>query len=229
MRELDSTPAPAGRPARQPSRLTRSRLAKPLLTSLGAATMVVASAFVVVAVSSTGSARPWDWTRADPSAAAGRYSACGQQGLGAIGCMLTAAFRPAAASGASHKSMRPLLSTATVQDASQPSAQSGRTAAAKPPTAAHAAAPSAPARRVGVAPTASASDVIAACQAAMRAAQTQGTAAMGQVESECEDALRSRCPVAMATPRTQGAAAIQELEDECAAPRPTASPGRDDD
>jgi hypothetical protein len=33
----------------------------------------------------------------------------------------------------------------------------------------------------------------------------------------------------MATPRTQGAAAIQELEDECAAPRPTASPGRDDD
>src|SRR5262252_3324269 len=97
--------AEATRPKR---RVTRSRLAKPLLTSMGGITMLAASTFVLLAVASTGSAKPWDWGRADPAAA---LRVCGTQGLGAIGCMLSAGFRPAAATSAQNGSrgQQPLM------------------------------------------------------------------------------------------------------------------------
>src|SRR5215472_2493236 len=120
--------ADANRPKR---RITRSRLAKPLLTSMGSVTMLAASTFVLLAVASTGSAKPWDWTRADPAAALGRYQACGHQGLGAIGCMLGAGFRPANAALApagSTRALQPLVSVATVQDQAPGAAPAARTA-----------------------------------------------------------------------------------------------------
>lgn len=117
-------PRPAGsarqdvRASKARPRITRSRIAKPLLTSLGTATMLAASSFVVLAVSSTGSVRPWDWTRMDPSAAIIRYRLCAQQGPGAIGCMLGAGFRQASAAPASreHTVQQPLFSVVTVHD-----------------------------------------------------------------------------------------------------------------
>ena len=120
--------ADANRPKR---RITRSRLAKPLLTSMGSFTMLAASTLVLLAVASTGSARPWDWTRADPAAALGRYQACGHQGLGAIGCMLSAGFRPADAAPApagGTRVLQPLVSVATVQDQAPASTPAARTA-----------------------------------------------------------------------------------------------------
>jgi hypothetical protein len=218
-------------------RITKSKLAKPLLTSMGSITMLAASTFVLLAVASTGSARPWDWTRADPAAALGRYQACGHQGLGAIGCMLGAGFRPANAASApagSNRALQPLVSVATVQD--QPADASSSTAAARTGsgstghartgTGAGTGSGSTAGERqhlVTVQPGESTDDVIAACAAAMKTAQTQGAAAMTEVLDECESALQSRCP-AVKMPQTQGAAAIQEMEDECAAPRPSASP-----
>src|SRR5215471_1868618 len=124
--------ARAARTAGPKPRFTRSLIAKPLLTSLGALTMVAAASFVVLGVSSTGSVRPWDWTHADPAAALGRYQVCGQQGLGALGCMLTASVRPASAAGSASgvpRSERPLVSVATVQD---PPSQQPAAGQAKP-------------------------------------------------------------------------------------------------
>src|SRR5205807_9607143 len=75
-----------------------------------------------------GSVRPWDWTRTDPSAAVTRYQVCRPQGLGAVGCMLSASFRPAAAApapAAARQTTQPLFSQATVQDPA-PSATPGR-------------------------------------------------------------------------------------------------------
>jgi len=217
--------ADANRPKR---RITRSRLAKPLLTSMGSITMVVASTFVLLAVASTGSARPWDWTRADPAAALGRYQACGHQGLGAIGCMLSAGFRPASAAPApagSNRALRPLVSVATVQDeapaAASSSAPGARTGSG---SASGHSGSRASQHLVTVMPGASTSDVISACTAAMKTALTRGAAAETEVVDECEADLQSRCP-AVRMPQAQGAAAIQELEDECAAPRsPAPSP-----
>ncbi|TMC03489.1 MAG: hypothetical protein E6J41_27290 [Chloroflexi bacterium] len=176
----------------------KSKFAKPLLTSLGAATMLAASTFVLLAVSATGSARPWDWTRADPAVAASRYQVCGQQGLGAIGCMLGASFRPASASesgssGAARKSLQPLLSVATVQD--QPAAGAsgpgsaparGSSSGTRPGSTGPSAAP----RLVKPPANTPPEDVLAACQAAMRTAQSQGPAAVREVEDECGPVLR---------------------------------------
>jgi len=204
MPEFDSAPARAGKPSRPASRLTRSRFAKPLLTSLGTATMIVASTFVVVAVSSTGSLRPWDWMQADPSAAVSRYRDCGQQGLGAIGCMLSSGFRPAAASGGSHRSSQPLFSTATVQDlgsAASPGASSGKPSTSRGASPAR---PSAPAVRPSVPPH------------------------LVRVPA-VDDDLRARCPAPAATPRPQVSPAIEEPEDVCPAPSPSPSPRRGDD
>jgi hypothetical protein len=123
--------ADGNRPRR---RITRSRLAKPLLTSTASITMLAAGTFVLLAVASTGSAKPWDWTRADPSAALGRYQACGHRGPGAIGCMLAAGFRPASAApppAGSTRTLQPLVSVATVQDQAT-AAASGSAAAARP-------------------------------------------------------------------------------------------------
>ena len=197
--EFNAEEDPAPRSPR--SRLTGSKVAKPLLTSLGTATMLAASTFVLLAVSSTGSARPWDWTRADPTAALGRYQACGHQGPGAIGCMLSASFRPASAapgSGSIPRAQQPLYSIATVQDQA-PAQASGSTPASRA-TAGHS---SSTARHgstrygtvgsqhvVKLPANATTADVLAACQAAMKTAQTQGTAAENEVVAECEDELR---------------------------------------
>jgi hypothetical protein len=120
MRSEENGPgSPAVRASNPKPRTVRSRIAKPLLTSLGTTTMLAAGFLVVGAVSATGSVRPWDWTRADPSAAVARYELCRPQGPGAIGCMLSASFRPASAAPATHsanKTLQPLFSQATVQD-----------------------------------------------------------------------------------------------------------------
>jgi hypothetical protein len=250
----DSVQAPPPRPvgvaaqgtraSKAKPRITRSRIAKPLLTSLGTVTMLATSSLVLLAVSATGSARPWDWTRADPSAAVSRYQVCGQQGLGAIGCMLSASFRPASAApatgtaGGAHQPRQPLFSVATVQDAApaQAGGASQRTAPPSAPVAtagsrSHAAGSSAAGTQhlVEVPANATTDDVFAACQAAMKTAQSQGAAAMKEVEVECGADLATRCPAAVKTPQAQGAAAIQELETECRAPMPQGgNPGRDD-
>jgi hypothetical protein len=230
----------AERPNRPRPRITRSRVARPLLTSLGTATMLAASSFVVLAVSSTGSVRPWDWARADPAAAVSRYQLCGQQGLGAIGCMLSGSFRPASTAGpgpgGAHGPAQPLFSVATVQDQVASNA-SGSGRPARAPARASTSSNRSGAARSTVAgsqhlvrPPANAStaDVLAACQATMKTAQAQGTAATTEVEVECQADLESRCPVAARTLQAQGPAAIQELEDECRAPMSSASPGHDD-
>jgi hypothetical protein len=208
----------------------RSKLAKPLLTSLSAVTMLAASSFVLLAVSSTGSAKPWDWTRANPSAALSRYELCGRQGLGAIGCMLSASFHPAAAaegaSGDAHQSQQPLFSVATVADQAPAETPGTRPAAPAPGGAASTHRPNDTAgvqHLVKLPPNATMADVLAACRAAMTAAQTQGAATMKEVVTECEADLEPRCPAAMQPPTVQGAAAIQELESECRPPSP-ASP-----
>lgn len=193
--------------------------------------MLAASTFVVLAVSSTGSARPWDWTRADPAAAVSRYQLCGRQGLGAIGCMLSAGFVPASGAPAAGHRAQPLFSVATVQDQA-PAGTSGSGGRARPATPG-----STSSTRSGSAgeesghlvklpANASTDDVFIACQTAMKAAQTQGTAAMAEVEDECEADLASRCPAAMRPLQGEGTTAIQELEDECGTPtpQPSASP-----
>jgi hypothetical protein len=202
----------------------RSRVARPLLTSLGTVTLLAASSFVVLAVSSTGSMRPTDWTHTDLSAATSRYQLCAKQGLGAIGCMLGSGFRPAAAadSGA-RQSSKPLVSVATVQDegpgTSGPAWTPGRhwTSGGRPGSQ----------HLVKLPPNASTAEVLAACQAAMKTAMAQGSAAMTEVEDECEADLESHCPAATRTTATTGPAAMKEFEDECGFPTPNPSPGRD--
>src|SRR5215467_11440732 len=89
------------RPTRPKPRLTRSRAAKPLLTSLGATTLLVGIVFVVFAVATTGSLRPTDWTGASVSTAEVQYQACSQQaqGLDVVGCMFRLGTRPVLAAG----------------------------------------------------------------------------------------------------------------------------------
>jgi hypothetical protein len=211
----------------------RSRIAKPLLTSLGTITLLAASSFVVVAVSSTGSAKPWDWTRADPSAAVSRYQICGHQGLGAVGCMLGSSFRPASAAAGTtpagaRTARQPLFSVATVQDPA-PGEAPGQPA--KPTTGRAPTSGTRPDRLVKVPSNASTADVLAACQAAMKTAQAETNASTKDadtkaVEMECEADLAAKCPAAAKPPQaTTGPAVMQELQDECRAsmqqgPRP---------
>jgi hypothetical protein len=219
-------------------RITRSRLAKPLLTSMGTITMLAASSFVVLAVSSTGSARPWDWTRADPAAAVSRYQVCGNQGAGTIGCMLSASFRPASAAPApagAHRALQPLVSVATVQDQvpadASGSGQATRVTPGSKPGGGSGSAAAGAHHLVVLPPGASTDDVLAACMAAMKTAQTQGAAAMKAVEVECEADLQPRCP-AVRMPQAQGAAAIQEMANVCrppSAPAPSPSPSHGGD
>jgi hypothetical protein len=224
--------AEANRPKR---RITRSRLAKPLLTSMGTITMLAASSFVLLAVASTGSANPLNWMRADPAAA---LRTCGHQGLGAVGCMLSAGFHPAAASGqnGSNRSQQPLMSVATVADQvasdGSSSAQGSRTGSGSTGHSRSGATTGAahPQHLVNVPPGATTQQVLAACAAAMKTAQTQGAAAMSEVADECETDLEGRCPAVKPSP-SPAATAIQELEDECEpphspmpSPRPSASP-----
>jgi hypothetical protein len=134
------------RPVKPNPRLTRSKVAKPLLTSLAVATLLAGAAFATVAASSTGSLKPWDWSHASWSVATIRYQACTQQkgGLDVFGCMLTAGVRPASAAdapaaAAAHRGA-PLTSVVTIHDpapagqAAPPAVKPGPTAGASPGT-----------------------------------------------------------------------------------------------
>jgi len=218
--------ADADKPKR---RITRSRLAKPLLTSMGGVTMLAASTFVLLAVASTGSASPRDWTRADPAAA---LRLCAHQGLGTFGCMLSGAFRPASASHSSgaNRALQPMMSVATVPDqvSGDGSAQGARTGSGTKSGTKSGSGTNHTQHRVNVPAGASMDDVLTACATAMKTASTQGTTAMKEVEDECESDLESRCP-AVKTPTASGTAAITEMRDECEparspSPRPSGSP-----
>jgi hypothetical protein len=134
------------RPVKPNPRLTRSKVAKPLLTSLAAATLLAGAAFATVAASSTGSLKPWDWSHASWSGAAIRYQVCTQQkeGLDVFGCMLTSGVRPASvadvpAAAVAHKGA-PLTSVVTIHDpapavqAAPPAVNPGSTRSASPVT-----------------------------------------------------------------------------------------------
>jgi hypothetical protein len=194
--DLRSTPArPRPRPA-------RSRIAQPLIMSLGVLTFLVSGAYVAMAATATGSARPQDWVRLDWAAVGGHYQLCVQRdGSGALGCLLSASARPVAASapaGAVAPRVPPIYSVAVVPvPAAAPAARTpARRAAAAPAShapASHAVAATtgppvgaaAPARLVQVPANATHDQIVAACQAATRAAQAQGPAAIQEVQREC--------------------------------------------
>jgi hypothetical protein len=188
--------------------------------------MLAASTFVLLAVASTGSARPGDWGRADPAAA---VRLCGPQGLGAIRCMLSGAFRPASAASTpagAHRALQPLMSVATVPDqvSGDASATGSRTGSGSKSGGRSSAGTSRTQHRVAVPAGATTDDVLAACATAMKTAQTQGAAAMREVADECEADLESRCPT-VKTPTASGTMAVQEMRDECEPPRsPAPSP-----
>ncbi len=115
------------------SSLIKSRVAKPLLTSVGVVTLLGAAVFVLAAVSSTGSTLPWDWTRMDWSVAATRYTACAQhdRGPSTIACMLGTGpgqTSGAGSSAAAGQGAGPIYSFATIPGpapAGPPAAKSG--------------------------------------------------------------------------------------------------------
>jgi hypothetical protein len=215
VRVVGPSPAEArARIATAKKSLVRSRVAKPLLTTVGFVTLLSAAVFVVAAVSSTGSTLPWDWTRMDWSVAGNRYTACAQhdQGPATIGCMLGASpGRPSSTgppAGAS-QGVGPVYSVATIQD--QP-LQAAPAAKAAPKPAAKAAAGSNAARSAPHAAPAVGQSAIgtghlvtlpanptraqvdAACQSALRAAQAQGPAVISEVQAECAAYLQKLPP-----------------------------------
>lgn len=99
-------------------RAKRSKLAKPLITSLGAATLVASSAYVILAAAATGSTRPSDWTRVDWSRAVGNYGVCMEQarGFGVVGCMLRMGTRPVLAAAPATNRAAPIYSVAMMPD-----------------------------------------------------------------------------------------------------------------
>lgn len=187
------------RPARPKPRPTRSRVAKPLLTSLGAATLVGGIAFVVFAAATTGSLRPTDWTGASVPAAQVQYAACSQQaqGLDVVGCMFRMGTRPALAAGAPASRRGPQFSVATIEDTAS-GTQAGASHAAQAKSGGTAARTGAPLVHVAAHPTRE--EVEAACTSAMRTAQTEGAAEVREVEDECR-ALESEQPSPRPTER----------------------------
>ena len=210
-------PGSAAPPVRPKSRLPRSRFAKPLLTSLGTATLLMGSTFVVVATSSTGSMNPFDWRQANLAGASARFQLCDGQGLGAIGCMLSSGFSSASATTAHARSSRsqPLFAMTTVQDpapADTPGAKPGsKTAAAGGWTSSA----WAKTHLVHLPNNATRADVLKACMTAMKGAVGQGAAAVKEVADECRADYSEYCKPQMRTPTAQGTAAIQEMDDEC--------------
>jgi hypothetical protein len=155
-----------------------------------------------MAATATGSAQPRDWVRLDWAAVGGHYQLCVQRdGSGALGCMLSASARPvAAAAPASAVAPRvpPIYSVVVIPaPAAAPVAKApARQAAAAPASrapASHApaattgppAAAAAPVRLVQVPANATHDQIVSACQAATRAAQAQGPAAIQEVQREC--------------------------------------------
>lgn len=99
----------------------RSRLGRPVITSLAGVTLLAGATFVMVAIASTGSTRPWDWTRADLPGALARYQLCQKhsQGLAFAGCMLAAGSRSGdqpAYTSTSARGQLPLPAAPTVDD-----------------------------------------------------------------------------------------------------------------
>lgn len=219
-------PAPAIKPK---SRLTRSRLARALLTSIATVTPLATSSSVVVATSSTGSLQPWDWTRVSLSGAASRYQACDHQtgGPGAIWCMLSSGFRPASAAGPHANAYRsqPVFSLATIQD-SAPASQAPTARPGSRPVSARGSTQGVPSgtQLVHVPRNATREDVYTACRTAMKTAQSQGSAAMNEAEAECQSYYGSYCQAATKPLQAQGVAAIHEMGRDCSATQ-QAQPG----
>jgi hypothetical protein len=170
--------------------------------SLGVLTLLVSGAYVALAAMAAGSARPQDWVRLDWAAVGSHYQLCVQRdGSGALGCMLSASARPvAAAAPASAVTPRvpPIYSVAVIPaPGAAPIARAPASRAAAAPAshtpASHApAAPTgppavvaAPVRLVQVPANATHDQIVSACQAATRAAQAQGPAAIQEVQREC--------------------------------------------
>lgn len=136
--------APAARDtqaAKPKGRLPRSKVAKPLLTSLATATLLGSACFATIATYTTGSLLPWRWSHADWSVATVRYQVCGRQaqGLGVFSCMLRAGIRPGSSAATTaadaFRQGAPQYSLQTVQDpapAAQPAAPSGSTHSGSP-------------------------------------------------------------------------------------------------
>lgn len=181
------------RPARPKPRLTRSRVAKPLLTSLGAVTLLGGIAFVVFAATTTGSLRPTDWTRASVSVAEVQYQACSQQaqGVDVVGCMFRMGTRPALAAAAPAGKHGPQFSVATIEDPATATTQAGAGHAAPAKSGGTAGRAGAPLVHVSAHPTRE--EVDAACRSAMKTAQTRSAAAAREVEDECR-ALETEPP-----------------------------------
>lgn len=70
-------------------------------------------------------------------------------------------------------------------------------------------------------------DVYTACQTAMKTARSQGSAAMNEVEEECQSFCGSYCQAATKPLQAQGVAASQEMEDERSETQQP-GPGHDD-
>ena len=226
--QKQARPGPGERASKPKSRLTRSRVAKPLLTSLGTITLLLGSTFVVVATSSTGSLNPSDWRQANLSGASSRFQFCGKQGVGAIGCMLSTGFASASATTApaNKAKAQPLIVTATMQDMQPPAGSSaaGPAKAGSRPSGAHGGGSWTKGSLVHLPSNATRMDVLAGCQTAMKTAISQGAAAVQEVVDECRDDYSSTCKLQMRTPTTQGMTAIKEMDDECSAYQRQGSP-----
>jgi hypothetical protein len=111
---------PDALPVKLKPRLTKSKVAKPLLTSLAAATLLAGGSFAAVSAASTGSLQPWKWSHASWSGATVRYQACTQQtqGMDVFGCMLSLGAKPASAADAAAgaHSAAPRTSVVTIHD-----------------------------------------------------------------------------------------------------------------
>ena len=129
-----TTPA---KPATPKSRPKRSRIAQPLILSLGILTFLASASYVVAAATATGSARPQDWLGVNWTVVGDHSSTCiQQQGAGALGCLLTASSRPLpspAPAAAATPQSQPYYAVTVITD-------SPATPAARP-TARHSAAP----------------------------------------------------------------------------------------
>lgn len=110
----------------KPARPARSRLAQPLIASLGVLTLLAGGSAVARAATASRSARPQDWSRLDWTAVTGRHRLCiEREGPGALGCMLTTGARPVtAADPTSPPAQRdaPIYSIAVIHDSPPPAA-----------------------------------------------------------------------------------------------------------
>jgi hypothetical protein len=85
---------------------------------IGYFTLLLGSVFLLVAVPSTGSPLPWDWSRMDWGVAASRYQACtGRTGADVLSCMLGSGAQSASSARVSLDKAAPSCSVTVVQNA----------------------------------------------------------------------------------------------------------------